>query len=196
MIDEREERARERNKRILSWVIVFLMVSSVAGFYFGSSDTTKVKYNGITFTPTSQGVSAKIDGERYLFNFLPAQVEGIAVDPSVVSLLSSPLLFVTYDPASNYSQSMAQVQYYLSDIFTGRFNTYVSLGVSQNASFPFPIVTCANATAAEPTILLAESNFTSVTLEGSCITATAAFNEDVLRIADKLVYLRLGVMNQ
>ncbi|MBI4150666.1 hypothetical protein HY492_00920 [Candidatus Woesearchaeota archaeon] len=196
MHDEQEERRRERNKKILSIGIVVIMVASVLGAFFGTDATPKQKYNGITFKQTAQGVTATIDDMRYAFTFFPQQVEGIPTDPAIASALQNPVLLVTYNPAAASNATMARVQYYLSELFPARFGTFVSLGISEPTSFTFPIITCANATLSQPVLFLDESNQTQLTLDNGCIRATAANDEDLLRIADKLVLLKLGVMTR
>ncbi len=196
MHDEQEERRRERNKKILSIGIVIIMVASVLGAFFGTDATPKQKYNGITFKQNAQGVTATINDQKYAFTFFPQQVEGIPTDAAIVPLLASPVLFVTYNPAAAANETMARVQYYISELFPARFDTFVSLGVSEPTAFVFPIITCANATSSQPVLFLDESNQTQISVEGSCIRATAANDEDLLRIADKLVLLRLGVMDR
>src|SRR3989338_71787 len=191
-----EERAQGRRKKLLSSIVIVLMVASVIGFYFGSSDEGTVqRYKGIKFITTPQGVFATIEGVRYGFNSLPSQVEAIP-SASVGSMLRSPFLFVTYEPQSNYSQGFAAMQYYFSELFSKQFNTYVLSGITSNASFSFPIVTCANATEAEPVLRLVENNETEIMLAGSCITASAKSMDDVYRLQDKLVLLALGVVDK
>lgn len=194
MNDEHEERRRQRNKRILSWVIVVLMVLSVAGFYVGSADTTSVKYHGIKFTPTSRGVLAVIDEHRYAFNYLPTQVEDIPRDSGVKQLFDQPYLSVTYDPASNYTQVLGAVQYYFQVNYATQFETFVQPGITANASFTFPIITCANATATQPVLAFFEDNETRITVDNNCIRAAGARGEDFLRITDALVLTKLGVL--
>lgn len=194
MHDEHDERRRQRNKRIISMTIVILMVLSVAGFYIGSTDTTSVKYQGITFTPTSRGVLATINGDRYAFNYLPTQVEDIPRDPSLKSLLDQPYLSMTYDPHSNYTQVLGAVQYYFQSNYASQFDTFVQPGITTNASFTFPIITCTNATLTQPVIAFFETNETRITLHNNCIIASAARPEDFLRITDALVLTKLGVL--
>ena len=193
MHTEQEEHRRERRKKILSWVVVILMTVSVLGAYFGQSDNS-VRYKGVKYTPLSQGVSATIDGQRYLFNSFPASLEGIPTDPGMGATLKSPYLYVTYDSASNWSQTMAAVQYYYVQLFNGRFSTFVQPAVLDNTTFNLPLVSCANATAAQPVVFFREDNETSIRYQNNnCIVATAASNDDVLRVEDKLVLIRLGV---
>jgi hypothetical protein len=197
MRDEYAERREQRNKRILTWVLIVILALSAAGYYFGAGGgDSAVRYNGITFTPSSKGVLATIHGTRYAFNYLPTQVEGIHTDPGVGDLLKQPVLYLSYDPASNYSQSMAAVQYYLLDLLGGQYNVYVIPSVTQNESIRLPIVTCANATAAQPVLLFSEDNATRIGVNGTCITATAESEQDVYRLEDKLVFLALGVMDR
>jgi hypothetical protein len=194
MNDEQEERRRQRNKRIISWVIVILMVLSVAGFYVGSADTTSVKYNGIKFTPTSRGVLAVIDGNRYAFNYLPTQVEDIPRDPQLKQLLDKPVLAVTYDPASNYTDVLGAVQYYFQINYATQFDTFVQPGITTNTTFAFPLVTCANATATQPVLAFLEDNETRIIVDNNCIRAIGARGEDFLRMTDALILTKLGVL--
>ncbi|HSU72669.1 MAG TPA: hypothetical protein VLJ21_02375 [Candidatus Binatia bacterium] len=197
MNEEFEERKRVRRIRIISWGIIVIMVLSAAGYYIGSSSSGNVqRYHGTAFTSTQQGVLATIQGTHYAFNYFPSQVEGIDTDPGVPALLQAPILLVTYDTQSNYSESMAAVQYYLADLFERQFDTYLVPAVMNNASYHLPLVTCANATVNEPVIEFTEDNTTAILLEGSCIHITVPSQDDLFRVQDKLVFLRLGVMDR
>lgn len=193
-MQDHEERRQTKRKRILSWIIVILMVLSVAGFYVGSTgDGQTQRYNGIKFTSTQRGIFASIEGIRYGFTFFPSQVESIPVDPGVTELIRGPYVVVTYDPASNYSQGMAAAQYYLAEVLASR-GTYVQPAVTDDASYNLPLLSCANSTTTEPVLLLKESNETRITLQDSCIIASAETLEDVFRIQDLLLFTALGVM--
>lgn len=197
MNEEIDEKKRQRNIRIVSWTIILLMVLSVGGYYIGSAAEGNVqRYHGIKFTASSAGVLATVQGVRYAFNYFPSQVEGIPTDAAVAPALQSPFLFLTYDPSSNYSESMAALQYYVSDIFSRQFNAYVAPSVTHNASYNLPIVTCLNATQSEPVLAITESNETAIRLMGNCISVTVTNQDDVFRVQDKLLFLRLGVMDR
>lgn len=189
-----EEKRRQRRIRIMSWVIIALMVLSVGGYYAGSDGATQ-RYNGIKFVSGTNSVIAKIDGVTYGFNYFPVQVEDVKTDPGVAQLLQNPFIYITYDARSNYSEGMAQVQYYLSDVFTSK-GTYPAYGAMTNNSFNLPVVTCANATATEPVLALTESNETRISLQGTCITVAVTDYNELFRVQDKLVLLRLGVMEE
>jgi len=193
--EEIEEKRRQRRIRIVSLFIIGLMVLSVGGYYAGSSGGTTQRYNGVKFTAGSNAVLATIEGVRYGFNYFPSQVEDVNTDAGVAALLQSPFLYITYDADSNYSDAMAQIQYYLGDVYNSR-GTYPAFGALANNSYQLPIVTCENATAAEPVLAFRESNETSIALQDTCIVVTAESQDDLFRIQDKLVLMRLGVMSE
>lgn len=194
--EELEEKRRQKRIRITSLVIIGLMVLSAAGYYAGSDSGATQRYNGVKYTATPQGVMATIDGTRYGFNYFPEQVDDIPTDAGVAALLGSPILFLTYNSTSNYSDSMAAVQYYISELFNRQFGAYVAPAVMDNASYNLPLITCANSTANEPVIELTETNETRIALQDTCIAITVSSQEDLFRVQDKLVFMRLGVMQQ
>lgn len=190
--EEFEEKRRQRRVRITSWVIIILMVLSVGGFtYFGSGTTHR--YNGFKFTQGSSSFLTTVDGVRYGFYNLPDELESLPTDPAVAPLLRSPFIFMTFNTSSNYTEQMAEVQYYTSQVLASR-NTFVQPGIMGNLSYNLPIVTCANATPTQPVVAIVETNDTSIMLQNSCIIASVSSDAELYRVQDKLMLLALGVM--
>ena len=196
MLDQRNEHRLAKRKKIWTWLIIAILVFSVGGFLIGfgaGGGGTSQKYNGIKFTSTQGGYIAKIDGVRYGFNYHPYQVEGIFSD-DVADLLTQPFIYLSYDPTSEYNQSMAAVQYYLLEFLGDRFDTYVSPATTQDAGFGLPIIDCANATQSEPVIVFIESNITQIQKDGNCALISVENEADIYRVQDRLVFMALGVM--
>ncbi|MEK6849791.1 MAG: hypothetical protein AABY01_04455, partial [Nanoarchaeota archaeon] len=131
---------------------------------------------------------------RYAFNYLPTQVEDIPVDSGILALLNQPILQVTYDPQSNYTQTLGGIQYFFQQAYGPQFNTYIIPGITTNTTFSFPIITCANATTAQPVLAFFEDNETRINVNNACIQARGARAEDFLRITDNIMLRKIGVL--
>ena len=60
--------------------------------------------------------------------------------------------------------------------------------------FTLPVITCDDATSSVPVLYFVESNETKIYSENGCIIAEAKFETDLLRIKDRLLYERLGII--
>ena len=187
----------EFNKK--TWMglfIAFIMIVSVIGFALSfATPTEKVKYGGYTFTRTSQGWHAIIDDVRATFIYPPTQLEYIDLPSAATPALGSRVIWVTYDPYGADPQQIADVFYYIDDVLTTIKDTYVQRGLVNNTDYQLPEITCANATAAVPVILIVRGNETMINYNDNCLTATAETARDVYQVGDRILYQALGVMS-
>ena len=97
-------------------MIVFLMVSSTIGFMYGGSEDTREKYNGFTFTKTTQGWLTYIGGQKFIFQYLPNELESIEFNE-----LNYENLYLAYSPGEitnelSYSFNLLYGTFILKDI--------------------------------------------------------------------------------
>jgi hypothetical protein len=178
---------------ILVFFIAFIMISSIIGFiYSGESDT--FKYKDIKFTRTQNQWSAVINNRKMVFNYFPAEVEGINVSSDVITaLLNKPEIDTTSMVDDMFAEEIALAQYNMA-LTLNNFNIYVRRGFTTNNTFDLPIISCEDATFAVPIIYFEQSNQTKVSMENDCIIAEARNNFDVLRVKDRLLYSILGII--
>lgn len=182
----------------MSLFIVAIMILSVIGFVLvdvGTDDASRM-YGNYTFYRTSQGWRAKIAGQQMYFNFLPDQVNRIPVDEHSQQILtSSPIVGVTYDPADKFAQPMSQLQFYLEQLLNENQRVFVLRGLTNNSAYPgLQELTCANATQSLPVIVMERQNETRVSANEWCVHAQAATSQEVFMLADRLLYVILGVL--
>ena len=182
---------------IWSIIIAVIMVSSVFGVIFGSFGSTdnSFKYNGFSFTQTSQGYRTKVSGMEVFFSYAPYDVESIELDPEITSRISSTkMLHITYDSESGLKEGMSQAQFSLSNELYDIFGTYASPAMEQNNPYNIPVITCSNATVYVPVISLAESNETGIVLENNCVLIKANTATEFLVLKDRLLYSLAGII--
>ncbi|MBI4451166.1 hypothetical protein HY642_04280 [Candidatus Woesearchaeota archaeon] len=185
----------KRTKMLVGAFIIAIMVLSAFGFILNyTSPGQALTYGDYTFKLKNGQYETKVDGRRVSFNLPPQYVEDINATPGIAATLQGPLLFVTYDPGSNFASDMAAAQLFLEEVLPALKGTTVIRGVTQTNS-SLPVVTCANATGTVPVLSLAESNqSTQILLENNCIIAAARNGKDFVRLQDRILYLALGVM--
>ena len=177
---------------IVSLFIAFIMVTSIIGYIFADTQGTTTKYNGIKFTSTPNGWSAKIDGKMYLFSYDPRSLEDIEI-PETVSFDGVREIDATYDVNSSYRETIAQSLFELSHVLPDK-NIFLRAGFTTNSSYDVPIITCKDATPFIPVIYYRNSNQTSIIHEGNCIILESYEGGSFLALTDKIAYKILGVI--
>ncbi len=178
---------------VLVFFIAFIMVSSIIGFIYGGERDT-FKYKDIKFTRTQNEWSAVINNRKMVFNYFPAEVEGVNVSSDVITaLLNKPEIDTTSETDDMFAEEIALAQYNMA-LTLNNFNIYMRRGFTTNNTFDLPIITCENATVVVPIIYFEHSNETRVSIENNCVIAEARNNFDVLRIKDRLLYSILGII--
>jgi len=183
-------------KTLMGLFIIGIMVFSVFGFVMSySSGQSTLKYGDYKFTRLQQGVRTKINGERILFLFDPTQLEDISVDDQAKQKLKNlKTISVTYDPKDEWSQAMAEIQYYLENALLKHAEVFVSRGLTNSTGYDLKEIKCSDATDTVPVLYLTHGNVTEMTFDGNCIIANAAEIQELYRINDRIQYLVYGVM--
>jgi hypothetical protein len=186
-------------KTIAGLVIAALMVLSVLGFSIGSgtgTGTVKHRYGGYTFLQTPQGYTVKLPEGRVAFRFLPDQVSAYELPAEAVSALrKATVLSFTFDPANEtqeFAGAMAFAGYELGQKLGQRM--LVQQGLVNATGYEVPGITCGQASDAGPVVLFRRANLTGFQWEGFCLTAEAEDEDGILRLADRIAYAVLGIM--
>ncbi|MBU0628566.1 MAG: hypothetical protein KKC75_05220 [Nanoarchaeota archaeon] len=180
---------------VLVIFITLIMVSSILGFIYSSSDnTTQFKYNKIKFKRTNYGWSASINHKNFLFDYSPVDVEPIELSPEISSFISNkPEIDSTSIINDTFAEEIALAEYNMN-LALNKMSIYLRSGFTANNTFNLPIITCDDATYSIPVIYFMQSNETKITLQNNCIIAEARNNIDILRIKDRLLYSIVGVI--
>jgi hypothetical protein len=183
------------NKKIIMPIfIVAIMVMSVFGYMWGSAKT-RLTYNGYKFYGLeNNNYMLKLDEKRFVFSYYPSELEGIDADEGIGRLFNTPITYATYDANSTYAEEIAQMQFGLGQILKEAKGIYVQNAFTSETEYGLPAVTCANATSSVPVIFFQKTNFTGLTEEQGCVTASGRNKQEMLMVYERLLYTILGVM--
>jgi hypothetical protein len=178
-----------------SVVIAAIMVLSVISFALTfSAPTEKLKYRNYKFVRTSAGFQTTVNDVKVSFANFPTDLEDLELPEEAKTALQARVLWLSYDPQDEYSQEIADAFYYLDQVLGTVRKQYAQRGLTSSTGYTLPEITCANATAAVPVLMLQSGNETTFSYENNCIIATAATRREVPLLSDRILYQSLGVM--
>ena len=183
-----------RARVILPLFIVFILITSMAGFMWGGS-TTKIEYNGFKLVRLETGsFMLSIEGQRIAFNYFPSELEWINASEGIAGLFTTPMAYSTSDPESEYAEPIAQMQFNLGQLLEEIKGVYVQTSFISENVYSLPVITCRNATLFVPVIMMKASNSTEITLEQSCVTVSGRNRQELFMAYERLLYTIFGVM--
>lgn len=188
----------EKKKNVSSgliWTIFIagIMVSSIAGYMWFGSNETEFDYKGHKIARTDSGFAYEKDGNKFMFEFFPSELEEIKGNTSL-SLLNRPMFYLTFEPESDIVESMDVLRFDFSNDLP-KLNVYFQQGVLKSSSiYNFTVIDCINATSNVPVVKFIESNETKVNIKDNCLIFEAKNNYDVIKLKDLMMYSLLGVM--
>jgi len=196
---KKEESTFFNKKNIMSFIIVFLMVSSILAIWQGTSSSSDVpSYNDHDIS--LDGNKYKIESEYgpvYGYTY-PSVLETYSFDSSFTTyLLSSPTALVLFDPTD---PGLAYIEVLRLDLGQEDFPTLgksVSFAVTEETTaYPYPVVSCASTSV--PTLYLRTDNTTnstsSIFQDGGCIVLSATTWQELVQLKDRVVYGLAGIM--
>jgi len=187
----------EKRKKLLVYLIGFIMVSSAFGvifFGFNSGGTNPLVYDKYKFTYKGGVLSTMVNGKEALFSYLPSDVEPIMVNGDAISRLKNAVeIDLTSDFNDTFAESIALAQFQM-DATLSNFNIFLRKGFTNETTSNLQVITCKDSTSFVPVIYFKGANTTSVYLENSCIIAEAVNQADVIRVKDRLIYGMLGII--
>lgn len=183
-------------KTWMSLFIAFIMIASVIGFAFSfTQPVEKLQYKDFTFVSTPQGLQTTVNDIRLYFYYFPRDLEDVQFDEGAgVALDGARVLWVSYDPNDAYATEIAGMLFYIEEALSETDTAFVQRGLVNNSGYVLPEVSCANATASVPVIVMQSGNETKVTHRDGCVVATAASRPETAMVGDRLLYELLGVM--
>ena len=174
--------------------IAFVMIFSVFGVVLDAMrPSQKLEYNDFEFKFKDNQYFTKIDGVEHGFLFFPGDLEYVNVSVEMKSLLSAPVVTVTYDPQSSIAEDLATAQYYFEAQLQGV--KVVERALTNNTGTSLSQKSCADATDALPVVELRLAGESSIVLDNKCIILSAVDARDLFQETERVVYSVLGVMS-
>ena len=176
--------------------IAFIMIVSVLGFAlsFRAPGAEKLEYKGYDFIRTTQGLRTRVnDINIYFYNF-PRDISDMKFDEGAKTAIGTRVIWFTYDPNDEFAPEIADTLFYMEDVMETVIDVYAQKGLTDNTDYVLPEVTCENATASVPVLLIQSGNETKIEHDNGCIIATAASQTEVYQVGDRMLYQILGVM--
>ena len=211
--DSKQGDKGKKNKKV--YIIVFSIVLTLTiGFVIFklltpvdpiSKNPNIEEYEGFTFVRLSDGLwytqlSSPHTGELFNVPFRnsPSEVKDVLIDNKVPgAIVNSDLIYLTTDPNSSSSSVVAMLEigrilgttYKIMNIPTGS-----ALTVWTGGNDDFPVVTCANATLSRRVVVFKESDKTLAYVNNNCIIFLGKDGDDLIRVADKVTFILLGII--
>jgi len=181
-------------KILLPLFVVFILVTSMFGYMFGSSKT-RVDYNNHKFYQTETGnYILNSENIRIEFNNFPENLEWINATSGISTIFSTPMIYTTSNPESSQKNTIAEISFNLGQLLEETNQIYILNSFTSEGDHTLPIVTCANATFSVPVIEIKKSNSTEIIKEGTCVILKARNRQEMFMAYERLVYIILGVM--
>lgn len=195
LIKMKKRRNNRTTQIFLGAIIVFIMITSVIGFMSGQGSEQEIKYNDYSFVRKGNLWETKIDKKPVTFYYFPSEVEIIEFNESIPDrILSTPMVYFTYDPEQEGVEIIAQMQFELEAVLKEYFGVYSEGGMTKENAYGAPVITCLNATNAVPVIEFRKTSQTKIYLEENCIVVEAKSQFDFIKDKDRLAYGLFGII--
>tara|TARA_Y100000310_G_scaffold328469_1_gene396641 strand:- start:2091 stop:2627 length:537 start_codon:yes stop_codon:yes gene_type:complete len=174
-------------KVVVSLVIIFLMVTSVAGFIVGQqgSDSSQTfRYNDYVFKYDGQFFTTELDGEDAFFYFPP---DTIALTPFPTEFIDDARLFQGFIFTRNQNDSLEE-SYAVMHFDLAQ---HIAVQGAYTEEGPLPVATCDGST---PTIFIYQGNESTSTYNDACLEIVATTPTDVALYRDAILYYWYGVL--
>jgi hypothetical protein len=195
---------------------LFLVVLAVVSFlWFGYLNDIVVKlmekeykpnpnlieYNGYVFTKEGSlwFFDFEKDGNTYdvPVYYNPKEVESISMDENISfsSIYSKNMYYISLDESVTPRSLLAGVE--IAKVWGQAEYGILKMQVKSALAYESessPYITCENATSNVGVIFLTLSNETKIKKEGDCIILAAQNENEMMMLADKLIYISLGIM--
>ena len=190
----KEKQGLFSKKNLISFLIVFLMVSSVIGFMWGRGDVEKHKYKEYNFYRKENKWAININKQEIMFDSFPSDIEDIDLDSQIINRILNTLeVDSTYDINDKYSNEIAAAQYGLG-LGLNVLNIYMVNGLTEETEYNLPVVTCDTATMHVPVIYFKQSNETKISMEDNCIILEGKNDIDFIKLKDRILYGVFGII--
>ncbi len=188
----------ELNKQtMMGLFIVFLMVFSTIGFVYvgftGDDQQTQYDYNNYKFEILNNQWKLDYNKNELFYYYHPTQLADILYPADIgPSISNANVVYLTFVPETDLEYiDVARIQ--INNALTLK-NKLPQQGIADfNLNYNLPLIDCANQT--DPVIKIIPTNKTTeIKQDANCITIEAS-KDGIIKLAEKLSYNILGVMN-
>ncbi len=181
---------------IIGIFLVVIMIGSVAGIIGIFSEDNAAKpttYNGFEFTQTQNGVTTKINGQDYAFVLAPDVVATMKLPTNFKDWNKFDKIYLSADPTTRMSAAFQEFTRFrpVYGISSGIPACYEDSDECQLNNYP--LKDCSDASSTVAIILLRETQYSNVSMEGNCLVIEGSVL-DAVRYFDRAAYERLGVL--
>lgn len=174
-------------KNMVTFLLVFIMISSVIGFMWGGGGSQKEKYGQWTFTLKNNQWVTNVDGQEFGFDYFPTEVEDISAE---LNLRGNPQIDTTYDLEDDNVEAISLAQFQMDEVMS-KLNVFLRKGLTSANQYDLPIIDCDSE---YPVIYFRTGSSTQITVEGKCVIAESRNAADFIRLKDRLLYDLLGII--
>ncbi|MBU1975586.1 MAG: hypothetical protein KKG59_04245 [Nanoarchaeota archaeon] len=209
-VTKKEKAQKKRDKNFfyaIGIIVVVLIIIILAGVQIRNYNMNKDTYNHFKFAQRGKLWETLIEKEGVPtfvpFHYHPRELEDFIFEPEIHNKILgfNGTIFITLDPNLNSTIVKAGIQvaritgdrYGILDIPTRSAITNIPEGYEINLSMT-PLITCDNATSEIMVIWLKKGIVNSVYSNNNCIVIEGKNEEEIVRGAEKLDYLILGIM--
>ncbi|MBS3133153.1 hypothetical protein J4470_03425 [Candidatus Woesearchaeota archaeon] len=195
------QESNKTKKMLFSILIGFVLISSIIGFTFSAvpfglqNQDSTIKYNGIEFFQTQNGIATIIDGQVMEFTYLPDELESMEIDGVTKKISSARMIYTTSDPNSTLASQISGAEFNMAMVLEKNYKTFVDVAFTSDNPYGKSVITCDDATYLIPVFFFNFTNTTtSVTDQNDCIIVNVASEKALDRVRDKIIYELLGVL--
>ena len=135
---------------------------------------------------------------RYLLELYndPSHIEEIEIDRSAKNkILDDEKIFITWAPVPDFKQMTVFVYNDLKKVIAEPDIFNIPVGFAQTGEYKnYTVMDCKDAKPKQSVVLLRIGEQTSISTEGDCIILQGRDETEIMKAADRLLYLLLGVM--
>jgi len=187
----------------------FVYANSKLGWIKANNPTTYEYSNGETSFLVTQVKDMGYTGSKIQFFFPgsdqpywldlrygPLDVDDIGVDRTIKQrLLDDAMVFITIDPNAGLSGKTTTAALEIAKVLNNEYFFHIPVNSAMTRPHKnYPVKTCDDATNIETVMWLRLGEENSVKGDRNCIIITGKTEEDIIRVADRLVLYLLGIM--
>lgn len=198
----RKQADEARKKKIMSIVLAFLMIISLAGIFFGQqglSQNNQFEYGDYEFESTVDQTSGQlffvteINDQEIPFYTLPQDAYRLVVTGNLQSFMNQAQVVVfSTDGNQSFAPVVDEIRFGL-DVYANKFTATSTLEEIPGSTLP--VLSCANATTTQAVIELEFGNRTQIQVQENGCAVMSVRQIDLPLFRDLLLYTALGVEN-